>query len=57
MTEANVVATAGKPYRRGGPYGRGCWFYRASKKGTSIDGMRLCFMSGRVSLVQTAMHA
>jgi outer membrane protein assembly factor BamE (lipoprotein component of BamABCDE complex) len=56
MTRAEVLSTAGKPYRRNGPYGRGCWFYRASKKGTSIDGMTFCFVNGRVSLVQTAVH-
>jgi hypothetical protein len=56
MTPDQVRATAGKPYRVGGPYGRGCWFYRAEKNGTSIDGVRLCFKSGGVSLLQTAEH-
>jgi hypothetical protein len=56
MTAKEVRATAGAPYRVGGPYGRGCWFYRAVKRGTSIDGMRFCFSHGRVSLVQTATH-
>jgi hypothetical protein len=57
MTQAQVIAAAGHPYLRGGPAGRACWDYRASKKGTSIDGMRFCFTNGRVSLVQTAVHA
>ncbi len=56
MTQPKTIATAGRPFRRGGPYGRHCSFYRASKKGTSIDGMRVCFKQGRVSVVQTAVH-
>jgi hypothetical protein len=56
MSRAQVIAIAGKPYRRGGAVGPNCWFYRASKKGTSIDGMRFCFKAGRVSKVQFAVH-
>ncbi len=52
MTQAQVRSVAGSPYRVGG----GCWLYHAAKKGTSIDGMRLCFMHGKVFRIQTALH-
>jgi hypothetical protein len=52
MTEQQVQKLAGSPYRTG----PNCWLYHASKKGTSIDGMRFCFTNGQVSLVQTAVH-
>jgi hypothetical protein len=52
MTQAQVRSVAGSPYRVGG----GCWLYHATKKGTSIDGMRFCFMHGKVSQMQTALH-
>lgn len=56
MTRRQVLLIAGTPYRRGGVYGRNCWFYRASKKGMSIDGKTFCFRGGLVSKVQTAVH-
>ena len=52
MTKQQVQKIAGTPYRAG----QNCWLYHASKKNTSIDGMRFCFTNGRVSLVQTAVH-
>jgi hypothetical protein len=57
MTGAEVYFLVGKPDRVGGPYGAGCWFYPASKPGTSIVGMTFCFKSGRVSRVQIGVHA
>jgi outer membrane protein assembly factor BamE (lipoprotein component of BamABCDE complex) len=53
MTKQEVRHVAGAPYRRSG---RNCWLYHASKKGTSIDGMRFCFANGTVSRIQTAVH-
>ncbi len=52
MTKQQVQKLAGSPYRSG----PNCWLYHASKKGTSIDGMRFCFSNGQVSLVQTSVH-
>jgi hypothetical protein len=52
MTKQQVRATAGAPDR----VGRRCWLYRAKKHGTSIDGLRVCFSDGRVSLKQISMH-
>jgi len=52
MTKQQVQKVAGTPYRAGA----NCWLYHASKKGTSIDGMRFCFTNGHVSLIQTAVH-
>ncbi len=40
------------PYRAG----PNCWLYHATKKVTSVDGMRFCFTFGRVSVIQTAQH-
>jgi hypothetical protein len=52
MTKQQVRSTAGAPYRAG----RRCWQYHAKKSGTSIDGMRLCFTNGRVSVKQISVH-
>jgi hypothetical protein len=59
MTEAQVRALAGDP-QVAGPR---CWLYRFVLKnsgnqvnGSSINGMRLCFTQGRVSLAQTSLH-
>jgi hypothetical protein len=52
MTKQQVQKLAGPPYRAG----PNCSLYHASKKGTSVDGMRFCFMRGRVSLIQTSVH-
>lgn len=52
MTQAQVRSVAGSPYH----VARGCWLYHAAKNGTSIDGMRFCFMRGKVSRIQTALH-
>ena len=52
MTQQDVRRVAGAPYRKG----RDCWLYHASKRGTSVDGMRFCFTNGRVSLIQIAVH-
>jgi len=52
MTKQQVQKIAGTPYRAG----PNCRQYHASKKNTSIDGMRFCFTNGRVSQIQTAMH-
>lgn len=52
MTKRQVQKLAGAPYRAG----PNCWLYHAAKSGTGIDGMRICFTRGRVSLVQTAVH-
>jgi hypothetical protein len=54
MTRAQVRSVAGVPGP--GPSGDGCWFYHATKKGTSIDGMRFCFSRGKVVEIQTAVH-
>jgi hypothetical protein len=54
MTRAQVRSVAGAPGPS--PSGKGCWFYHATKKGTSIDGMRFCFSRGKVALMQTALH-
>lgn len=52
-TKRDVLSQAGPPTRQGPR----CWIYRwPSKPDSSIDGARLCFRAGRVSLVQTAMH-
>jgi hypothetical protein len=53
MTRQQVRMLAGPTYRGSG---RDCRLYRASRKGTAIDGMRLCFSDGRVSEIQTAVH-
>lgn len=52
MTQAQVRSVAGSPHRVGG----GCWLYHATKEGTAIDGMRFCFMHGKVFRMQTALH-
>lgn len=59
MTEEQVRALAGEP-QVAGPR---CWLYRFvlansgnQISGSSIDGVRLCFTHGRVSLVQTSLH-
>jgi hypothetical protein len=52
MTKQEVRATACAPSRTG----RHCWLYHAKKHGTSIEGMRICFTDGRVSLKQISMH-
>lgn len=54
MTRAQVRSVAGVPGP--GSSGKGCWIYHATKKGTSIDGMRFCFTDGKVSRIQTAVH-
>lgn len=52
MTKQQVRGVAGSPYRAG----PNCWLYRATKPGTSIDGMRFCFTNGHISLIQTSVH-
>jgi outer membrane protein assembly factor BamE (lipoprotein component of BamABCDE complex) len=52
MTERQVTALAGSP----ATLHENCWFYRASKAGTSIDGITFCFAGGRVATIQTATH-
>jgi hypothetical protein len=54
MTNRQVASTAGAPV----PWlsGPRCWFYRAKKTGTSIDGLGFCFASGRVTQIKTAVH-
>jgi len=54
MTRAQVRSLAGIPGP--GQSGVGCWSYHATKKGTSIDGMRFCFTRGKVTRIQTAVH-
>jgi len=34
-----------------------CWLYQATKLGTGIEGLRICFAHGVVSLIQTSQHA
>ena len=55
MTDRQVASTAGAPV----PWlsGPRCWFYRAKRPGTSIDGLGFCFASGRVADIKTAVHA
>jgi hypothetical protein len=54
MTDRQVAAIAGAPVPwRSGPR---CWQYRASRAGTSVDGLAVCFVSGRVSEIKTAVH-
>lgn len=55
MTDRQVASTAGAPV----PWlsGPRCWFYRAKRTGTSIDGLGFCFASGRVADIKTAVHA
>jgi len=55
MTDRQVASTAGAPV----PWlsGPRCWFYRAKRAGTSIDGLGFCFASGRVADIKTAVHA
>lgn len=55
MTDRQVASTAGAPV----PWlsGPRCWFYRAKRSGTGIDGLSFCFMSGRVGDIKTAFHA
>jgi len=55
MSDRQVAAVAGAPV----PWlsGPRCWFYRAHKAGTSIDGLGFCFASGRVTAIKTAVHA
>ena len=54
MTDRQVASTAGAPV----PWlsGPRCWFYRAKRAGTSIDGLSFCFVSGRVADIKTAVH-
>ena len=52
MTEEQVRATAGAPDR----ISHRCWLYGVKKTGTSIDGLRVCFTDGRVSLTQVSLH-
>lgn len=51
MSQAQVRSVAGSP-----DSGGGCWLYHATKNATSIDGMRFCFVHGKVSRIQTALH-
>lgn len=55
MTDRQVASTAGAPV----PWlsGPRCWFYRAKRAETSIDGLGFCFASGRVADIKTAVHA
>ena len=55
MTDRQVASAAGAPV----PWlsGPRCWFYRAKRPGTSIDGLSVCFTSGRVVDIKTAVHA
>jgi hypothetical protein len=54
MSDRQVAGLAGAPV----PWMSGprCWFYRAQRVGTSIDGLGFCFSSGRVSAIKTAFH-
>jgi hypothetical protein len=52
MTKQQVQKFAGSPDLRG----PNSWLYHTSRNGSSIDGMRFCFTSGKVSLIQTAVH-
>lgn len=54
MTNRQVASSAGAPV----PWlsGPRCWFYRARKAGTSIDGLSFCFASGRVANIIHAVH-
>jgi hypothetical protein len=52
MTRSQVVDTAGAPVRPGPR----CWLYRASKRGTAIDAVRVCFAGAKVAHVQTGVH-
>jgi len=54
MTDAQIADMFGPPIPwRSGPR---CWDYHASKAGTSVDGVRICFRQGVVSEVQRSMH-
>jgi hypothetical protein len=56
MTKAQVRAIAGppdipSPY----PSGRDCWMYFPHKSGINVHTLRICFVSGRVAMIQTPM--
>lgn len=50
-TERQVAAALGAPDRT-----PRCWLYRWPPSTGSVDGARICFSSGRATLVQTAVH-
>lgn len=54
MTNRQVASIAGAPV----PWMSGprCWFYRAYESMTSIDGLSICFASGRVAAIRQAVH-
>jgi hypothetical protein len=54
MTNRQVASIAGAPV----PWMSGprCWFYRAYENMTSIDGLSICFSSGRVAAIRQAVH-
>jgi hypothetical protein len=54
MSDREVASTAGAPIPwRSGPH---CWLYHASKAGTPIDRLRVCFKAGRVAAIQYGIH-
>jgi hypothetical protein len=55
MTDVEVADAFGAPI----PWNSGpsCWLYHASKAGTSIDRVQVCFVNGVVSHVYLGMHA
>jgi hypothetical protein len=54
MSDREVASVAGAPIPwRSGPH---CWLYHASKAGTSIDRLRVCFKAGRVAAIQAGVH-
>lgn len=54
MSDRQVADLAGAPVPwMSGPHR---WVYRATKPGTSVDGLGFSFSSGRVSAIETAVH-
>jgi hypothetical protein len=60
MTQAQVLATAGRPRRKISIVFRGrhevCWMYRARKPNTSVDAIDFCFERGRVARILLGVH-
>jgi hypothetical protein len=54
MSDREVASTAGAPIPwRSGSH---CWLYHASKPGTPIDRLRVCFKAGYVATIKLAVH-
>lgn len=55
MTDREVASIVGAP--RPALSGPHCWYYRATKPGTTVEGRRICFIAGRVTSLKAALHS